>query len=275
MVRKRKGWGSCAGRRVLMVMFMLMLGMQGIPNPIMAEPASSEQPILPLQQKRVALVIDDFGNNMKGTEKMLNLPVTLTVAVMPFLQTTKQDAEMAHKLGHDVIVHMPMEPKNGNPKWLGPGAITTQMTDAEIRSRVEAAINEVPHAIGMNNHMGSKVTGDERVMRVVLQVCKERGLFFLDSHTNYWTVAPKIARELGVPIAENQMFLDDRHTIQHISGQVQKIQQFMQTHDQCIVIGHVGTGGMNTASVLSEKIPQLKSTMTFVRVAEFAHKTDK
>ncbi|OPA81526.1 hypothetical protein BVG16_02260 [Paenibacillus selenitireducens] len=260
-----------------MVLFLLALGMQGISKPIMAGPASSEQPQLelPLQQKKVALVIDDFGNNMKGTEKMLSLPITFTVAVMPFLQTTKQDAEMAHKLGHDVIVHMPMEPKNGNPSWLGPGAITTRMSDEEIRTRVEAAINEVPHAIGMNNHMGSKVTGDERVMRVVLQVCKERGLFFLDSHTNYRTVAPKVARELGVPIAENQMFLDDEYTVKHISGQVRKIQQYMQTHEQCIVIGHVGVGGPKTASVLSETIPQLKASMTFVRVAELAHKTDK
>ncbi len=75
------------------------------------------------QQKMVAVIIDDLGNNMKGTEQILQLPVKVTVAVMPFLPTTKQDATEAHKPGHDVIVHLPMEPKQGKPQWLGPGAI--------------------------------------------------------------------------------------------------------------------------------------------------------
>ena len=84
------------------------------------------------------------------------------------MPTTKQDAELAHKLGNDVIVHMPMEPNRGKPEWLGPGGIMTKLSDEEIRKRVEDAIHEVPFAIGMNNHMGSKVTADERVMSMVL-----------------------------------------------------------------------------------------------------------
>lgn len=241
---------------------------------VVAEP--SLQQLVPVNHtKQVALIIDDFGNNMKGTEEMLHLPIAFTAAVMPFMPSTKQDGELAHKLGHDVIVHMPMEPKQGNPKWLGPGAILTSMTDAEIRKRVEAAIDDVPYAIGMNNHMGSKVTGDERVMRIVLQVCKERGLFFIDSHTNYHTIAPRVARELGVPMAENQMFLDDQTTIAHITGQVRKLEELLQKHDRAIVIGHVGVGGEKTASVLANRVPQLQSSVSFVRVAEFTQITDK
>jgi polysaccharide deacetylase 2 family uncharacterized protein YibQ len=120
-------------------------------------------------QRQIAVVIDDFGNNMKGTEQMLQLPIKFTVAVMPFLPTTKQDAEAAYRKGHDVIVHLPMEPIRGLHSWLGPGAILTELPDDEIRKRVEAAIADVPHAIGMNNHMGSKATKDKRVMRVVLE----------------------------------------------------------------------------------------------------------
>lgn len=227
--------------------------------------------------KRVAFVIDDFGNNMPGTEEMLSLPIPLTVAVMPFLQTTKRDAELAHERGHDVIVHMPMEPLRGKKSWLGPGAITTDMSDQEIRKRVEAAIDEVPHAIGMNNHMGSKATVDERVMRVVLQVCKERGLFFLDSHTNYRTIVPRLAKEIGIPFAENQIFLDDILTTDHILKQVRKVEQYMQTHERCIVIGHVGVAGKKTASALKQAIPKLKSEMDIVRVSQFVsvHNTAK
>ena len=68
---------------------------------------------------KVAIVIDDFGNNMKGTNQMLSLPIPLTVAVMPFLPSTKEDAIVAHKKGHEVIIHMPMEPIKGKKNGLG------------------------------------------------------------------------------------------------------------------------------------------------------------
>ncbi|QHT64008.1 divergent polysaccharide deacetylase family protein [Paenibacillus lycopersici] len=219
-------------------------------------------------QRQVAIVIDDFGNGMTGTQEMMQLPVKLTTAVMPFMPTTKQDAELAYRLGHDVIVHMPMEPVRGKPEWLGPGAIMTTMNDAEIRKRVEAAIDDVPHAVGMNNHMGSKVTADERVMRVVLSVVKERGLFFLDSRTTYKTVLPKLTAEMGVPLLSNQVFLDDVYSTAHIAKQVGLLRKYLEQNESCITIGHVGPPGKLTAAVLKDAIPRMQPDTRFVRLSQ-------
>lgn len=216
----------------------------------------------------VTIVIDDFGNGMKGTEEMLQLPIQFAVAVMPFMPTTKQDAEAAHKLGHDVLIHMPMEPNQGKRSWLGPGSITAELSDAEVRQRVEAAIAEVPHAVGMNNHMGSKITADERIMSIVLTVCREHGLFFLDSKTTPRTVVSKIANELGVPVLENNFFLDDVYTVEHISKQVGKLRKHMADHEHTITIGHVGPPGLKTASVLRQSIPALQAEAIFVKPSE-------
>ncbi|MFD0962187.1 divergent polysaccharide deacetylase family protein [Paenibacillus chungangensis] len=216
--------------------------------------------------RTVAVVIDDFGNGMNGTEEMLKLPVHITVAVMPFMPTTKQDAEEAHRLGHDVIVHMPMEPNKGKKSWLGPGALTTDLSDEEVRKRVEEAIANVPHATGMNNHMGSKVTADERMMRIILTVCKERGLFFLDSRTTSKTVVPKIAEELGVPLLSNDLFLDDVYTEQHIAKQVSQLSKLLHTKPNCISIGHVGPPGKKTAVVLKQSIPRFDAQ--FVKLSD-------
>lgn len=221
--------------------------------------------------RTVAIVIDDFGNGMTGTDEMMKLPIKFTAAIMPFMPTTKQDAEEAHRLGHDVIVHMPMEPNKGLKKWLGPGALTTNLSDEEVRKRVEGAINDVPHAIGMNNHMGSKVTADERMMRIVLGVCKEKGLFFLDSRTTYKTVVPKIAAELQVPIVSNDVFLDDVYTEQHISKQLRALRKHLESHASCITIGHVGPPGKKTASVLQQSIPVMQQSMQFVKLTELIH----
>ncbi|MCC3381453.1 divergent polysaccharide deacetylase family protein [Paenibacillus sp. UY79] len=223
------------------------------------------------RQKMVAVIIDDLGNNMKGTEQILQLPVKITVAVMPFLPTTKQDAIAAHKRGHDVLIHLPMEPKHGKPEWLGPGAIKANMTDDEIRAKVTAAIKEVPYAIGMNNHMGSKVTSDKRIMSIVLDVCKEHGLFFVDSRTNYWSVVPELAAEKGLPPVRNDIFLDGTHTLAHVNRQITKVVEWLDKHDTCITIGHVGVAGMYTSSALQSSVPTLKDHAKFVGISDLVH----
>lgn len=218
--------------------------------------------------RQLAVVIDDFGNGMKGTERMLSLPVKLTAAVMPFLPTTKKDAEMAHAKGHDVIVHLPMEPVRGKASWLGPNAILTSLPDDEIRRRVELAIADVPYAVGMNNHMGSRATADERVMRIVLHVCKEKGLFFLDSRTSYRSVIPKVAKELGVPLLRNDVFLDDVYSANHVARQLTVVRQQLDKRRNCVVIGHVGPPGMITSGALQAAIPAWQRDTKFVRLSE-------
>ncbi len=220
--------------------------------------------------KQVAIVIDDLGNDMAGTKEIMELPIPLTVAVMPFLPTSKRDAEWAHRVGHQVFVHLPMEPVKGKPSWLGPGAITSDLSDEEIRRRVNAAVDEIPFAVGINNHMGSKATADERVMRIVMDVCRQRGLIYLDSRTTDRRVPAKLAREMGVPFAENHLFLDDVYTKQHVLKQVQKIRRLLGRQDRCIAIGHVGPPGKKTAEGLRESIPVLRHDAVFVRVSDIA-----
>ncbi|WP_245809777.1 divergent polysaccharide deacetylase family protein [Cohnella massiliensis] len=236
--------------------------------PASVAPASPALPGFPETPRQVAIVIDDFGNRMKGTEQMLELPVRLTVAVMPFLPTTRRDAEEAHAKGHDVIVHMPMEPVRGNPKWLGPNAILTSLSDGEIRERVEKAIADVPHAVGMNNHMGSRATADERVMRIVLQVCKEKGLFFLDSRTSHRSVVSKVAAELGVPTIRNDVFLDDVYSARHVARQLDVVLEKLEKDEKCVVIGHVGPPGLITSDALKSAIPQLQKKVMFVTLSQ-------
>lgn len=216
----------------------------------------------------MAIVIDDLGNNMAGTARILALDIPLTVAIMPFLSSTKTDAEAAHAAGHEVIVHLPMEPKRGKKSWLGPGALTSDLSNKEVRERVEAAIDQVPYAEGINNHMGSKITADERIMRIVLEVCKERGLYYLDSRTTDQSVVQKLAEELGVPYAENSLFLDDEYTAMHIKKQMKKAEELLQKNKATVIIGHVGSPGPYTASELAKAVPFLRQYGQLVHLSD-------
>ena len=244
-----------------MRMFLcILLLITFLPNEVSAEPMKED--------RELAIVIDDFGNNMGGTEEMLKLPVTLTVAIMPFLETTKSDAKLAHSFGHEVIVHVPMEPLKGKKSWLGPGAITTHLSNSEIRKRINDAVDAVPHAVGMNHHMGSKATADERVMRIVLEVCRERGLYYLDSKTTDKSVIPTLAEEIGVPYLENELFFDDVYTLRHMSRKAQELAERLKDHEPHIAIGHVGIAGEKMVAVLNEYIPIFKDEAVIVRLSE-------
>ncbi|WP_025695123.1 divergent polysaccharide deacetylase family protein, partial [Paenibacillus durus] len=151
---------------------------------------------------------------------------------------------------------------------LGPGAVLSSLSDQEIRKRVEAAVDNVPYAVGINNHMGSKVTGDERVMRAVLSVCKERGLFFVDSHTNYRSVVGQVAEQMGLPRVENHVFLDDTHTASHVTRQLQRAGKRALDHKYCVTIGHVGIKGKETAAGIRGGIDDLKNRVQFVGISD-------
>ncbi|SFK70570.1 hypothetical protein SAMN03159341_101184 [Paenibacillus sp. 1_12] len=232
-----------------------------------AEQSNQEVPAI---TKKIAIVIDDFGNDMRGTDEMMALKIPFTAAVMPFLPTTRRDAEWAHRLGHDVLVHMPMEPVRGKKSWLGPGAITTDLSDEEIRTRVQAAINDVPFAIGMNNHMGSKVTADPRVMRIILDVCKQNHLIYLDSKTTHKSVVQSLAKELGVRTLENHIFMDDQYTRAHILKQARKLEAHVKDNETTVVIGHVGVPGKHTAAIIQQSVPALQQIAEFVKISQLA-----
>lgn len=217
-----------------------------------------------VKETKLAIVIDDLGNNMEGSEKILNLPIPLTVAIMPFLPSTKADAELAHKNNKEVIVHLPMEAIRGKASWLGPGAILSGMSDSEVKQRVESAIADVPYAVGMNNHMGSKITSNKHLMRIILSVCKEHNLYFLDSKTVQNSVVAEVAEELGVPYIVNNIFLDDHYNEPHITKQMNYVLKTIEDRPRTVVIGHVGPPGKYTSTVIERAIPQLQQNTILV-----------
>ncbi|MCY9663798.1 divergent polysaccharide deacetylase family protein [Paenibacillus alginolyticus] len=233
-----------------------------------SEVAMPSQHAAEIKTKKVAIVIDDFGNNMDGTKEMLDLPIQFTVAVMPFLPSSKQDAQLAHDKGHEVILHLPMEPVRGKKSWLGPGAITTDLSSDEIHKRIVAAIDDIPYVIGINNHMGSKATADERVMKILIDICKEKNLILLDSRTTPKSLIGKLAGQNGVPYSENQLFFDDLYTYSHISNQMVKFKKLIHQRDVVIAIGHVGPPGKKTAQVIKEAIPIIQKEATFVPISQ-------
>jgi uncharacterized protein len=226
--------------------------------------------------KQVSIIIDDLGNGLKGTDKIFSIKAPLTVAVMPLLRTSKDDAIRAQRAGFEVLLHLPMEFYHGKKEWLGPGAITTQMSTEEIKKQVRADLDSVPYVKGVNNHMGSKATADERVVRAVMGVVKERGLFFVDSATSPDSKVIRVAREMGVPVTKRDIFLDNINSRLAIDRQLNRLIEEGLARGNCIAIGHVGIQGTNTSSAIASSLPVIRREgIQIVPVSSLLSKGDK
>jgi polysaccharide deacetylase 2 family uncharacterized protein YibQ len=159
-----------------------------------------------------------------------------------------------HQGGHEVWLHLPMEPERYPESDPGPGAVFVGMTDSEIRSAVHAAVNSVPHAVGVNNHMGSRATADLRVMTWVMQELHARNLAFIDSRTTRDTVAEDAARTLGVPSNRRHVFLDNQRSAASIRKQLEEAVELCRLEGEAIAIGHLDPV---TVEVLAEELPTL------------------
>jgi polysaccharide deacetylase 2 family uncharacterized protein YibQ len=156
----------------------------------------------------VAIVVDDFGNiNGDLLNGFMSLDKDISFAVLPDLPQTRKTVSLAVGMGHEVILHVPMEAidKNQNP---GLRFIKTGMTETEIQDLLNKFLDQVPQAMGINNHMGSGVTSNENAMSSIMAVLKRRGMFFLDSRTTPATKSAQEAYKYQVPYASRDIFLD-------------------------------------------------------------------
>jgi polysaccharide deacetylase 2 family uncharacterized protein YibQ len=184
---------------------------------------------------QVAIIIDDIGYRQSDSA-VLTLPGAITLAILPHTPYGKTLALQAYSKNNDVILHIPMEAENG--KKLGPGALTAQMNEQSIRHELALAFSEIPFAIGINNHMGSKLTKLYSPMMWTMRFLKERNLIFIDSVTTNKTKAERIALQLGVPTAHRQIFLDNELTRDYIEQQFMQLIDHAQQYKSVVAIAH-------------------------------------
>lgn len=250
--------------RVVILMLVLSAGV-GVYLGLYLFPGQPERPRLPLglpetpvpppERARLAIIIDDLGGAAPGTDELLALDRPLTFAVLPFLRFTAREAELARARGHQVILHLPMQPADPavDP---GPGAITVNLGDDEIRAAVRRDLEAVPGVVGVNNHMGSLATTDRRVMDIVMSVVAEAGLFFVDSSTARSSVVRAAARAAGVPTGFNVRFIDNVKDVETIKKELARIGDDALRSGQAITTGHAHPA---TARAVREMIPQLEA----------------
>ncbi len=207
-----------------------------LPEPIRRQ---ENKPSAHTDRHQIALIIDDVGYDMKAFRRLLALPFPITVSILPDAPYAKQAAQMAYQHGVPVMLHMPMQ--TSNPKY------TSKMEDFYLHSAMsksvftqifEDALAKVPHASGINNHMGSALTADKKSMQWLMELCEKHGLFFVDSRTTATSVAADTAQAQGIAWNSRDIFLDHSIEAKALNHAWQSALSCAKRNDICVMLAH-------------------------------------
>jgi hypothetical protein len=186
---------------------------------------------------RVAIVIDDLGLDRPRTERVIGLPAAVTMSFLAYSGDLAHFSDAARQKGHEMIVHVPMEPVNAKID-MGPNGLATNQPREEVLRRLDWDLARFDGYVGINNHMGSRFTGDAEAMGWVMDDLKGRGLMFLDSRTIGTSIGAKAATAAGVPFAERDVFLDDDQSANAVQQRLREVEAIARRKGTAIAIGH-------------------------------------
>ena len=185
----------------------------------------------------IAIVIDDLGLDKRRTERTIALPAPLTLSFLGYATELPQLAEEGHRAGHELLVHVPMEPLSRSED-MGPNGLAVGLGEDEVLRRLRWNLARFEGYVGINNHMGSRFTASAESMAPVMAELKARGLLFLDSRTIGRSAGVELARRYGVPHAARDVFLDNEVNTGAIAAQLAEVEAIARRNGSAIAIGH-------------------------------------
>ncbi len=204
---------------------------------------------------RIAIIIDDLGYNQKIARRFINLHAGLTLSVLPFSPFGREIASYGRRRGAEIMLHLPMEPFEYPRVDPGSGALLTSMTPDQLIRQLNRDLDSIPDIVGVNNHMGSRMTTESERMNQVFTVLKKRKLFFIDSRTTAKTMARSSAKLLKVKFGERSVFLDHTLAPDAIRKELQRLVHVAYEKGTAIGIGHPHR---ITHDIIHQELPGLR-----------------
>lgn len=248
--------------------FVLFLGVKFVRDALPKRlPRADEARVIPTPATRhlpaatsphrgdIVLILDDVGFDHQPLASAMRIDPNLNFSILPNAVHAHDVAETLHRKGFEVLCHLPMEPIGYPQKSPGPNAVMISMSSDEIARLTRDDIAAIPHAAGVNNHMGSRATLDPRVMTSVLSAIP-KGMYFIDSMTTPDSVAGKMARQMKIPTASRQVFLDNVASAAAVRQQLDHLAAEAEERGVAVGIGHMYDV---TVRVLNDEVPNLRS----------------
>ena len=221
----------------------------------------------------IAIIIDDIGWRRQDDMHALDLPGALTYSILPQTPNATFMANRAYEKGKEVMLHIPMEATKDN-HLLGPGALTSAMSQAEFISTLNDNFKSVPDAVGINNHMGSLLTNHELSMHRLMNALQRPGTpFFIDSKTTGTGLSGDIAKLYGIANTRRDVFLDHEQDSEKIINQFRNLVNIAKEKGSALGIAHPHPETTETLDFLLSNIEDYG--VKLISITEFMKIRDK
>jgi uncharacterized protein len=202
---------------------------------------------------KVAIIIDDLGFNEELGMELLNFPIDLTYSFLPYAPHTKKLARLAHRRGKTVFLHLPLEPKDKS-KDPGPGAIYLADSPEVQKKKLSHFLEQVPYAVGVNNHMGSALTEDRISMGSIFETLREAAFIFVDSYTTSNSIGLQLSREMGMKSFGRDIFIDHQEDEQSIRYRLDQLFEVSKRKGLAVGIAHPRRMTLNALDEFARKV---------------------
>lgn len=214
---------------------------------------------------QIAIIIDDIGYDKRLAMALVDLDREITFSILPFSPFGKTIAKRLKAKGAEVMLHLPMEPTQYPKVNPGPGALFASMSPDEMIAQLRKDLDAVPGVVGVNNHMGSRLTALPDKMNQIFTVLKKEDLFFIDSRTAPDSKGEASARLFMVKFSHRDVFLDNFQNVEYITGQFRKLIKRAKKHGTAIGIGHPYQATLDT---LKKELPKMNGTIKLVPASQ-------
>ena len=184
-----------------------------------------------------SIIIDDVGNNYRYGRAVVELPATLTIAILPGTSHAVSLARLATREDKEVMLHLPMQSVEHHQH--SPGTLDLHMTRKEFARQLHQNLSSVPYVRGVNNHMGSLLTRHPGHMSWLMdELSRHGGLYFVDSKTTSKSIADRIALEDRIPSMSRDFFLDPDDDPQTLKIQFDRFIDRIRKRGHALAIAH-------------------------------------
>lgn len=241
------------------------------PEEVPVEPPVPEAARDPAGRPKAALILDDVGYSPGIIRKFLSLDLEITYSILPFSPFASRLSDLIRKRGRERMLHIPMEPEQYPSVDPGPEALLETLSPEVLAARLEGCLDAFPGILGVNNHMGSRLTCLPAPMFQVMAVLKARELYFIDSRTASGSVCRGAAVAMRLPFGARDVFLDHDLSAPAIRRQVSRLIRSAEVYGEAVGIAHPHAV---TYRVLKEQLTVLKKKIEWVPASRIVRIVD-
>ena len=173
----------------------------------------------------IAIVITGLGVSASATgDAISKLPAAITLGFVPYGSELTRWVARARSTGHEVLLHIPMEPFDYPDNDPGPQTLTTSAPKDQNIDRLHFFLSRAPGYVGVANLMGARFTANEDALAAVLAETAKRGLLFVDDGSSPRSLVPRVAAKAKAPFLKSDIVLDTKTEWAEIDAALVKLE---------------------------------------------------